>query len=406
LADGFFSRRIVYAVPGMERIQARRDIAYKAVDAGSLEMDIYLPPGPKEKLFPAVILVHGDAPPEVLRNAKDWGVFVSWGQLMAASSMAGIAFNHRSTKGRTMLAEAASDVDDLVSYVREHATELLVDPDRIGLVVFSMGPPVGLHGLLPDPPSFMRCVAVYYGAMDLVPLRDETPPEVPNGVLEAFSPVRVMERSDGPFPPILLARAGREERPWINPSLDGFARTAMSRGAEVDVLHHPTGHHAFDLLDDDARSQDIIARTVEFLRSRLVGDPHAGRSSPGRTEDMVRHLGDLRSGTFEGATARPERIRLFERGVELLDPIVRTILEEANEAFLTGTGKVEHEPSRWMPRARRKLVGSCPGRSSGMRRTSGRAGPSSRFRSSRGSRRPSPIPICAGRGRGTGRFRW
>jgi len=61
---------------------------------------------------------------------------------------------------------------------------------------------------------------------------------------------------------------------------------------------------------------------------------------PPRATDIFRHLADLRTGTFEGARAWPERVALFRRGVSLLDPVVRRILEEANTAFLRGSGTV------------------------------------------------------------------
>jgi hypothetical protein len=98
-----------------------------------------------------------------------------------------------------------------------------------------------------------------------MPLRDETPTEVTDGVLEEYSPLRRLWRSTRSLPPMLIARAGKEERPWLNPTIDRFVVDAIARGAEVDLLNHPRGRHAFDVLEDDPRSQDIIARTLDFL---------------------------------------------------------------------------------------------------------------------------------------------
>lgn len=44
-------------------------------------------------------------------NAKNWGVFESLGELIAASGPSAAAFNHRSTELRTKLREAAQDVE-------------------------------------------------------------------------------------------------------------------------------------------------------------------------------------------------------------------------------------------------------------------------------------------------------
>jgi acetyl esterase/lipase len=344
--DDFFSKRIVYAIPGMERTEVRSNIVYKHVDGGDLKLDVYVPPGLRPtEMRPAVVFVHGDGPSEIIRTAKDWGQYVSWGQLVAAAGLVGITFNHRSTERRTSLPQAAADVEDLLSRVRTSHAELSVDPERICIWTCSMGPPIALPGVLIDTPSFVRGIVCYYGALDLVPLRGETPPEVADETLDAYSPVRLLERSTGPLPPMLLARAGREERPWLNPSIDRFAAVAVARGAEIDLLVHPRGRHAFDVLDDDSRSREIIARTLDFMGSRLTTGGDLGRREGvpfPRAQDLFRHLEDLRSRRFEGAEPRGERMTLFRRAVELLDPVVRAAMEQANHAFLDGSGEIEH----------------------------------------------------------------
>jgi hypothetical protein len=57
-------------------------------------------------------------------------------------------------------------------------------------------------------------------------------------------------------------------------------------------------------------------------------------------EDLFRHLADLRTGTFEGAGPRADRLRLFRAGADLADPVIRRVLAEADEVFLLGTGQV------------------------------------------------------------------
>lgn len=63
---------------------------------------------------------------------------------------------------------------------------------------------------------------------------------------------------------------------------------------------------------------------------------------PPRATDIFRHLSDLRSGTYEGAAAWPDRVRVFRQAVGLLDPVVRRLLQQANETFLRGGGTVDH----------------------------------------------------------------
>ena len=37
-------KRVVYQIPGMEAVTIRRDVEYRAADAGGLTLDIYYPP--------------------------------------------------------------------------------------------------------------------------------------------------------------------------------------------------------------------------------------------------------------------------------------------------------------------------------------------------------------------------
>jgi hypothetical protein len=60
-----------------------------------------------------------------------------------------------------------------------------------------------------------------------------------------------------------------------------------------------------------------------------------------RADDLLRHLQDLRNGTYEGEKSRGAKEAVYRRGIELLTPIAMTILDEANALFLNGTGDVQ-----------------------------------------------------------------
>ena len=64
-------------------------------------------------------------------------------------------------------------------------------------------------------------------------------------------------------------------------------------------------------------------------------------SSSVRVDDLMRHLEDLRSNTYEGARSRADKVEVYRRGVELLKPVAVDVLQEANALFLEGTGSVE-----------------------------------------------------------------
>jgi hypothetical protein len=68
-------------------------------------------------------------------------------------------------------------------------------------------------------------------------------------------------------------------------------------------------------------------------------------ATPPRTEDLFRHLDDLRTNSYEGAGPRADRDEVFRRATALLDPVVTAILDEADAALLDGTGEVVGEPA-------------------------------------------------------------
>ncbi|MDQ6864160.1 MAG: hypothetical protein M3044_10080 [Thermoproteota archaeon] len=60
-----------------------------------------------------------------------------------------------------------------------------------------------------------------------------------------------------------------------------------------------------------------------------------------RADDLLCHLQDLRSGTYEGTMSRGAKEVVYRQGIMLLSPVAVEILEEANTLFLNGTGNVK-----------------------------------------------------------------
>lgn len=240
----------------MARVQRQRDLVYKSLPSGPLLMDVYRPSSAAKERLPAVILVHGDGPPDWLEDIKDWGQYVSWGELLAASGLAAITFNHRSTEGWTRIADAASDVDDLVALVRQRASTWSINPDRLAIWVASAGGFLGARAALTNRPA-VRCLVIYYGLMAPAPL--------PGVDIERFWTAAQLNQGG---PPIFVARAGLD-RPKLNETLDHFIDAAVKAGLDVELHNHAQARHAFDVLDPGPRSNEIIARSVEFLTSRL-----------------------------------------------------------------------------------------------------------------------------------------
>jgi dienelactone hydrolase len=236
---------LVHRLPDPERVELRPDLIYIHAGGRALAMDAYLPAGPApEARVPAVLLVHGEGDPVLLRGVRGWGQYTGWGRLLAGEGMAGITFEHRAILDAGFEAVVA-EVDAALAAVRERARDLGVDPERVGVVAFSAGVPLTAT-VLGRAAGQLRCVALCYG-----PLSDLEP--------------------DPALPPLLVVRAGRDN-PELNQTIDDFVSAATQRHLDLELVHQPDGHHGFDMVDDTDASREVIRHLLGFLRRHLGSD--------------------------------------------------------------------------------------------------------------------------------------
>ncbi len=266
--DEVFRMPVVHRLPGMEQAKVRRDIVYKSADSANgkvdLKLDVYAPASAKAgDRFPAVLLISGGG---TEADGPDWrtaGVYISYGQLLAASGMVGINFTKRYSR-QEPVGNAESDLADLIAYLRAHAAEFNVDPDRLAEWGFSGGGLL-LAQALREGPSYIRGLVSFYGVMDAMPT---LPEERRAQVRERRSPLELMRRNTGNIPPVFIGRAGYDSQP-LNDTIDNFVKEALARNVLIEVLNHPTGRHGFDIIDNNDRSREIIAAALDFLKRRL-----------------------------------------------------------------------------------------------------------------------------------------
>lgn len=258
----FAPKRLVYSVPGMERIKPLRDLVYKRVGGSDLKMDVYLPRRNRVRA-PIVVFVHGGRVPANLRTTpKDWGAYVSFGQLAAASGFVGVTFNHRFYQWES-LSDSESDITAAINYVRENAARFDADPNRVVFWAVSAGG-IFFSQPLRDRPEFIKALVGYYPEVNLQASRQSAPATVSDQTLRQFSPVTYLTAGKS-LPPILIARAGLDD-PELNAGVDLFMKMALERNLTVELMNHPTGHHGFDIEDNNDRSREILKRTIEFIR--------------------------------------------------------------------------------------------------------------------------------------------
>lgn len=59
-----------------------------------------------------------------------------------------------------------------------------------------------------------------------------------------------------------------------------------------------------------------------------------------RFDDLLRHLKDLHTGTYEGVQERKAKEEIYHQGIRLLTPVALAVLQEANGMFLENTGDI------------------------------------------------------------------
>ena len=257
---------VVYSVPGMDKVAVKSNLKYTDAADPNLLMDVYTPSGlAKGERRPAVIFIHGGAGSE--SRPKDWGIYISWGRLVAASGMVGVTFTHRLGYPKPLMRESASDVEAAVAYVRANADTLGVDKDRLCLAAYSAGGPL-LSPAVRDRPAYVRCLVAFYAFLDVQQSDLHKANETPETV-KAFSPIAHLGDDASAVPPIFVARAGLDAIPTMNDSIDRVIREAVARNAPVTVYNHPRGVHGFDNQNPDARSREIVRAALDFMRTHL-----------------------------------------------------------------------------------------------------------------------------------------
>lgn len=275
--DHISQKRAVYRIAGMEHAIVRKDVVYRTTNAGPLTMDLYYPAAtPGGARLPAVVLVAGynDIGYEKVFGVKfkEMGMSISWGQLIAASGLAAIAYTNR---------EPAEDLDALLRHVRDNTASLGIDGERVGVWACSGNVPLALSALMqspapgPERPGLhvvrdnLRCGALLYGYMlDL---------DGATGVAEAAAAFRFTNPNAGKSLddlredlPLFVVRAGQDELPNLNDSIDRFFVKALTLNRPITLVNHAEGPHSFDLLHDSETSRRIIRQVLDFLTSQLT----------------------------------------------------------------------------------------------------------------------------------------
>lgn len=263
--DDVTKRRVVYHISGMGAVTIRRDVEYRATDAGALTMDLYYPPDWKSGArVPAVVFVSGYSDLGFQKmlgcTLKAMRSYISWGQLTAASGLVAITYT---------TTEPAADIHALLQHVRQNGASLGIDQSRIGVWACSGNVPNALSLLMQEARDYLKCAVLCYGVM--LDLEGYTSTAESAKRFGFVNPCAGKSVDDLPRDtPLFIVRAGQDEMPHLNKTLDRFVAKALSCNLAVTLTNHATAPHAFDVLDDSETSREVIRQILAFMRFHLL----------------------------------------------------------------------------------------------------------------------------------------
>jgi hypothetical protein len=260
-------RIVVYRIPEMDAVTVRRDVEVRPPGAGvePLTLDLYYPPHQESRTgLPVLVFVMGYPDPGMRAmmgcSAKEVGQYTSWARLAAAHGVVGVTYS---------APEPAADTLAVLGYLRENARSLGLDPARLALWSCSGNVPNALGVLMHEAPGALRCAVLCYGIM-----LDAGGSTL---VADAQKMWRFVNSSAGrsaaDLPgetPLLVARAGHDEFPHLNDTIDRFVADALALDLPITVINHRGAPHAFDTILDDEPTRHIIRQMLAFLRFHLA----------------------------------------------------------------------------------------------------------------------------------------
>ena len=210
--------------------------------------------------LPEVIIVIGYKNGVFDTKLKDWQFYISWGKLIAASGI--IAISYETT-------HPAIDVIDLINNIRQNASALKIDENRIGIWSCSANALTASSVIFGERKDYLRCAVLYYGLL-LTPdqkFRDSiiALTKQVNFSIGGIDQIKYLHNDL----PLYVVRAGKDMEIFKNVE-DYFIATALSKDIPLTLVNYTDGQHGFDMYDDNDRSRSIIKTTLDFLKYNLL----------------------------------------------------------------------------------------------------------------------------------------
>ncbi len=213
--------RFFYPAPPPASFAVTTDHPY-----GDLRMDVYRP-AKAETPLPVLILFN-----TVSGAERGHPFYKAWAGIAASKGLLAIVPDLRADT-------LEQDFDALMAHLAAAGASLGADRERIAVYAGSGNVYRGLPVLLNPRRTAVKAAVMYYGSAEVRTFRRDLP--------------------------ILFVRAGLD-RPPVTRAMTELVALAQTQNAPVTLLNYPGGHHAFEMVDDEDATRDVIDATIEFVK--------------------------------------------------------------------------------------------------------------------------------------------
>jgi len=194
-AGAFLFLSIMISTVTAARGEKLTDVEYARKSGRGLQFDASIPDGAGP--YPAAILVHGGGWVRGDRRIDVAPLF----QPLEKAGIAWFSISYRFATSPLDFGTASSDVDAAVRFIKAHAAEYRIDPDRIALIGESAGGQLAaMAALNPTPGNEVCAVVALYAPTDLAALAQSSG-LIPDSVRQAIA--------GSPFSGVILSRLGQ-----------------------------------------------------------------------------------------------------------------------------------------------------------------------------------------------------
>jgi acetyl esterase/lipase len=281
-------------------IDVQRDVEFATPEGHPLRLDVYQPRYSTQRepqtdvasrpLSPAVIVIHGGS-----WSGGEKSDFASYDRWLAASGRVVFDVEYRLANGAQRFPAQLMDIKCAIAWVKNHAAQYHVDPERLALLGRSAGGQLALlaaytaNDLSLQPGSCnaqdtsVRAVISFYGPTDLA--WDYTHPGRPDvidttHVLEnylggsptsapqAYASASPIEHVGALSPPTLFLHGGHDQL-VLSENVERIIPKLAAAGVPFTYVYLPWANHGFDYNFNGWSSQIAQAEIGEFLDSHL-----------------------------------------------------------------------------------------------------------------------------------------